>query len=662
MNTHQRSSENEKQKSNDSFGYRDERFADIQMLRYKLEGFDSLSLQRKIYIFHLSEAALYGRDILFDQNGRHNLRIRKTLEAIFMQGFPREEAEGQALTEYIKQVWFANGIHHHYGCEKFKPQFSSEYLRKRLTDIPENRLPVASGQSKSDFIDEMVTILFDPTVMPKRVNQNDGEDLVLTSACNYYQDVTQQEVENFYKAKKENGSSEQPSWGLNSQLKKKDGIIVEEVWKQGGMYGAAIDRIIESLLQARSFAENEKQKELIDLLVEYYRTGNLKTFDDYSIKWISEQEGQIDFINGFIEVYGDPLGLKGSWEALVEYKDEDATKRTQLISREAQWFEDHSPTDIRFKKKTVKGVTAGVVRAAMLGGDEYPSTAIGINLPNAEWIRAKHGSKSVTISNITEAYNKAARGNGFQEEFVIDVQTLRLIERYNDICNDLHTNLHECLGHGSGQLLPDTDPDALKAYGNTIEEARADLFALYYLADGKLVDMGLLPNDEAYKAGYYTYIMNGLMTQLARIAPGKKIEEAHMRNRALIARWVEQNGQGIVKRVSKDGKTYVNITDYGKLRKLFARLLAEIQRIKSEGDYEAARLLVENYGVEVENDLHQEVLQRYNRLNLAPYKGFINPILKPRYDENGNIMDIEIDYSESYAEQMLRYSHQYATL
>lgn len=662
MNTHQRSSENEKQKSNDSFGYRDERFADIQMLRYKLEGFDSLSLQRKIYIFHLSEAALYGRDILFDQNGRHNLRIRKTLEAIFMQGFPREEAEGQALTEYIKQVWFANGIHHHYGCEKFKPQFSSEYLRKRLTDIPENRLPVASGQSKSDFIDEMVTILFDPTVMPKRVNQNDGEDLVLTSACNYYQDVTQQEVENFYKAKKENGSSEQPSWGLNSQLKKKDGIIVEEVWKQGGMYGAAIERIIESLLQARSFAENEKQKELIDLLVEYYRTGNLKTFDDYSIKWISEQEGQIDFINGFIEVYGDPLGLKGSWEALVEYKDEDATKRTQLISHEAQWFEDHSPTDIRFKKKTVKGVTAGVVRAAMLGGDEYPSTAIGINLPNAEWIRAKHGSKSVTISNITDAYNKAARDNGFQEEFVIDVQTLRLIERYNDICNDLHTDLHECLGHGSGQLLPDTNPDALKAYGNTIEEARADLFALYYLADGKLVDMGLLPNDEAYKAGYYTYIMNGLMTQLARIAPGKKIEEAHMRNRALIARWVEQNGQGIVKRVSKDGKTYVNITDYGKLRKLFARLLAEIQRIKSEGDYEAARLLVENYGVEVENDLHQEVLQRYNRLNLAPYKGFINPILKPRYDENGNIMDIEIDYSESYAEQMLRYSHQYATL
>lgn len=662
MNTHQRSSENEKQKSNDSFGYRDERFADIQMLRYKLEGFESLSLQQKIYIFHLSEAALYGRDILFDQNGRHNLRIRKTLEAIFMQGFPREEAEGQALTEYIKQVWFANGIHHHYGCEKFKPQFSSEYLRKRLTDIPENRLPVASGQSKSDFIDEMVTILFDPTVMPKRVNQNDGEDLVLTSACNYYQDVTQQEVENFYKAKKENSSSEQPSWGLNSQLKKKDGIIVEEVWKQGGMYGAAIERIIESLLQARSYAENEKQKELIDLLVEYYRTGNLKTFDDYSIKWISEQEGQIDFINGFIEVYGDPLGLKGSWEALVEYKDEDATKRTRLISREAQWFEEHSPTDIRFKKKTVKGVTAGVVRAAMLGGDEYPLTAIGINLPNAEWIRAKHGSKSVTISNITDAYNKAARGNGFQEEFVIDVQTLRLIERYNDICNDLHTDLHECLGHGSGQLLPDTDPDALKAYGNTIEEARADLFALYYLADGKLVDMGLLPNDEAYKAGYYTYIMNGLMTQLARIAPGKKIEEAHMRNRALIARWVEENGQGIVKRVSKDGKTYVNITDYGKLRKLFARLLAEIQRIKSEGDYEAARLLVENYGVEVENDLHQEVLQRYNRLNLAPYKGFINPILKPRYDENGNITDIETDYSESYAEQMLRYSHQYATL
>lgn len=662
MNTHQRSSENEKQKSNDPFGYRDERFADIQMLRYKLEGFESLSLQQKIYIFHLSEAALYGRDILFDQNGRHNLRIRKTLEAIFMQGFPREEAEGQALTEYIKQVWFANGIHHHYGCEKFKPQFSSEYLRKRLTDIPENRLPVASGQSKSDFIDEMVTILFDPTVMPKRVNQNDGEDLVLTSACNYYQDVTQQEVENFYKAKKENSSSEQPSWGLNSQLKKKDGIIVEEVWKQGGMYGAAIERIIESLLQARSYAENEKQKELIDLLVEYYRTGNLKTFDDYSIKWISEQEGQIDFINGFIEVYGDPLGLKGSWEALVEYKDEDATKRTRLISREAQWFEEHSPTDIRFKKKTVKGVTAGVVRAAMLGGDEYPLTAIGINLPNAEWIRAKHGSKSVTISNITDAYNKAARGNGFQEEFVIDVQTLRLIERYNDICNDLHTDLHECLGHGSGQLLPDTDPDALKAYGNTIEEARADLFALYYLADGKLVDMGLLPNDEAYKAGYYTYIMNGLMTQLARITPGKKIEEAHMRNRALIARWVEENGQGIVKRVSKDGKTYVNITDYGKLRKLFARLLAEIQRIKSEGDYEAARLLVENYGVEVENDLHQEVLQRYNRLNLAPYKGFINPILKPRYDENGNITDIETDYSESYAEQMLRYSHQYATL
>ena len=662
MNKYHKPSENDKKTVNETFGYRDERFADIQMLRYKLEGFESLSLRQKIYIYHLTEAALYGRDILFDQNGRHNLRIRKTLEAIFMQGYPREEAEGQALTEYIKQVWFANGIHHHYGCEKFKPQFSSEYLRKRLTDIPENRLPIAPGQSKSDFIDEMVTILFDPTVMPKRVNQNDGEDLVLTSACNYYRDVTQQEVENFYKTKKKNGSSEQPSWGLNSQLKKKDGIIVEEVWKQGGMYGAAIDRIIDSLLQAQSFAENEKQKELIDLLVEYYRTGNLKTFDDYSIKWINEKEGQIDFINGFIEVYGDPLGLKGSWEALVEYKDEDATKRTQLISRDAQWFEDHSPTDIRFKKKTVKGITASVVRAAMLGGDEYPSTAIGINLPNAEWIRAKHGSKSVTISNITDAYNKATHGNGFQEEFVIDTQTLRLIERYDDICNGLHTDLHECLGHGSGQLLPDTDPDALKAYGNTIEEARADLFALYYLADDKLVEMGLLLDKEAYKAGYYTYLMNGLMTQLARIAPGKKIEEAHMRNRALIARWVEQNGHGIVERISKEGKTYVNITDYGKLRKLFALLLAEIQRIKSEGDYEAARLLVENYGIEVENDLHQEVLQRYNRLNLAPYKGFINPILKPRYDENGNITDIETDYSESYAEQMLRYSHQYATL
>ena len=645
--------------------YSDERFADLQLLRYRLNGFEQLSLSQKILVYYLSKATLYGRDITFDQFGKYNLRIRKMLETIYTDlRIPHDTEEFRALEIYLKRLWFSNGIYHHYGCEKFTPSFSSDYLRQALYVVDATRLPLRSGQSVDELCEELFPVIFNPGVLSKRVNKADGEDLVATSACNFYDGVTQQEAEDFYQRQKSltAGDTQPISYGLNSTLVKDDKGIREEVWSADGRYANAIRHIVYWLEKAKSVAENDQQARIIELLIRYYETGNLRLFNDYCIEWVSEHEGRIDFVNGFIEVYGDPLALKGSWEGIVECKDLEATKRTQTISRNAQWFEDHSPVDPRFRKPQVKGVTANAICAAMLGGDEYPSTAIGINLPNADWIRAEHGSKSITISNITDAYNKASHGNGFKEEFVIDAPTLSLIEKYGDVCDNLHTDLHECLGHGSGQLLVGTDPDALKAYGNTIEEARADLFGLYYIADTKLVELGLVPDGEAYKSQYYTYIMNGLMTQLIRIQPGAQIEEAHMRNRALIAHWCYEQGKGVITLEKRDGKSYVRISDYEALRQLFARLLAEIQRIKSEGDYAAARMLVERYAVQVDPDIHQEVLARYEKLNLAPYKGFINPQLLPVYDDKGEICDIEVNYSESYAHQMLRYSSEYATL
>ena len=645
--------------------YSDERFADLQLLRYRLNGFEQLSLSQKILVYYLSKATLYGRDITFDQFGKYNLRIRKMLETIYTDlRISHDTEEFKALEIYLKRLWFSNGIYHHYGCEKFTPSFSSDYLRQALYVVDATRLPLHSGQSVDELCEELFPVIFNPDVLPKRVNKADGEDLVATSACNFYDGVTQQEAEDFYQHQKSlTAGDKQPiSYGLNSTLVKDAKGIHEEFWSADGRYANAIRHIVYWLEKAKGVAENVQQARIIELLIRYYETGNLRLFNDYCIEWVSEHEGRIDFVNGFIEVYGDPLALKGSWEGIVEYKDLEATKRTQTISRNAQWFEDHSPVDPRFRKPQVKGVTANAICAAMLGGDEYPSTAIGINLPNADWIRAEHGSKSITISNITDAYNKAAHGNGFKEEFVIDASTLSLIEKYGDVCDDLHTDLHECLGHGSGQLLPGTDPDALKAYGNTIEEARADLFGLYYIADTKLVELGLVPDGEAYKSQYYTYIMNGLMTQLIRILPGAQIEEAHMRNRALIAHWCYEQGKGVITLEKRVGKTYVRISDYEALRQLFARLLAEIQRIKSEGDYATARMLVERYAVQVDPDIHQEVLARYEKLNLAPYKGFINPQLLPVYDDKGEICDIEVNYSESYTHQMLRYSSEYATL
>lgn len=659
-----------------------ERFADIQMLRYELKGFENLSLTQKIYIYCLSKATLLGRDITFDQQGKYNLCIRKTLEAVYRhyEG-NRESKDFKAFEVYLKRVWFASGIHHHYGCEKFVPGFSEESFYEMVEAIADEYLPLSKGQSKEDLLGILVPVIFNPEVMPKRVNQTDGEDLVQTSACNFYENVSQAEVERFYARMKEDGNEQAPSYGLNSKLTKRNGELVELKWTEDGLYGAAIKEIVSWLLRAQKYAENEEQKHLIDLLVKYYRTGDLKDFDRYSIAWVQQHEGMIDFINGFIEVYGDPLGLKGTWEGIVEYKDLEATKRTQTISQNAQWFEDHSPVDPRFRKPEVKGVTANVICAAMLGGEEYPASAIGINLPNANWIRQEYGSKSVTIGNLTEAYNKAAQGNGFRDEFVIDEDTISLMNQYEDITDDLHTDLHECLGHGSGQLLPGTDPDALKAYGSTIEEARADLFGLYYVADHKLVELGLTPNDEAYKAQYYGYLMNGLLTQTIRIKEGDKIEEAHMRNRALIAWWVMEHAEGVVELVKMDmnyasaedalkdsegniitTKTYVKINDYAKLRHLFGELLAEIQRIKSEGDFEAARLLVEKYAVNIDPELHREILARYKKLNLAPYKGFINPKMTLEMDEEGEITDVVLDYEESYVDQMLRYSDEYGTL
>ena len=642
--------------------YIDEKFADIQLLRYKLEGFEALRLQQKIYIYYLSKAVLSGRDIRFDQFGKYNLSIRKVLESIFLlYNGSRDTHDFQALTVYLKRVWFSNGIYHHYGCDKFKPEFSRDFFCDAYNSLSYEQLALGSEEEKNNLLNEILSVIFDADYLPKRVNKAEGVDLIKTSACNFYEDVSQSEVESFYNDMKVEGDAHPVSYGLNSKLTKQNGKLTELVYKANGMYGNKIRQIIHWLTKASQYAENEQQKKVIAILIKFYQTGDLKHFDEYSIEWLKEQEGQVDFINGFIEVYGDPLGLKGSWEGIVEYKDAEATKRTRLISENAQWFEDHSPVDRRFKKKTVRGVTANVICAAMLGGDEYPSTAIGINLPNADWIRAEHGSKSVTIGNLTDAYSKASRGNGFMQEFVIDDETRALIDRYGDLCDELHTDLHECLGHGSGQLLKETDPDALKAYGNTIEEARADLFGLYYLADDKLVELGLTPDREAYKSQYYTYMQNGLLTQAVRIELGNDIEEAHMRNRALIANWaldmdVEQQ---IVALEMHGGKHYVSVKDYEGLRGIFARQLGEIQRIKSEGDFNAARALVEKYAVHIDSQLHREILERYEKLGIAPYKGFLNPWMKPEYDENGNIVDIKLDYTESYAHQMMRYSSEY---
>jgi len=651
--------------SENSFSYTVEQFADLQILRYRVPGFEQLSLRQKQLIYYLSQAALEGRDILFDQNGKYNLQIRRLLEAVYtyFEG-DRTSEPFRALEVYLKRVWFSNGIHHHYACDKFVPGFTAAYLEEVIQSLPAEVLPLEEGETCRAMCDKLFPVIFDPAVMPKRVNQADGEDLVQTSAANYYEGVTQQEAEAFYAAQKKADDPEPVMYGMNSRLVKKDGRIYEQVWKVGGMYSAAIEKIIVWLEKAETVAENDAQREVIRLLIEFYRSGDLKVFDAYSIAWLKDTGSQVDFVNGFIESYGDPLGMKASWESIVNFKDMEATHRTETISSNAQWFEDHSPVDARFKKEEVKGVSAKVITAAILAGDLYPSTAIGINLPNSNWIRSVHGSKSVTIGNLTDAYNKAARGNGFREEFVYSDVERELLEKYADITDDLHTDLHECLGHGSGKLLPGVDPDALKAHGSTIEEARADLFGLYYLPDAKMVELGLVPDAEAYKAEYYSYMMNGLMTQLVRIEPGCTVEEAHMRNRQLIARWALEHGKDekVVEMVVRDGKTYVRINDYAKLRTLFGKLLAEIQRIKSEGDYEAARQLVETYGVQVDPVLHAEVLQRYRSLHLAPYKGFLNPVYTPQADAGGNIVDVQISYTEGYAEQMLRYSRDYSNL
>ena len=649
----------------DKFDYTVEQFADLQILRYRVPGFENLSLQQKELVYYLTEAALQGRDILFDQNGKYNLRIRRTLEAVYT-GYKGDKntPDFKAMEVYLKRVWFSNGIHHHYGSEKFVPGFAPEFFKEAVLSVDASTLPLAEGQTVEQLCDELSPVIFDPTVMPKRVNQAAGEDLVLTSACNYYDGVTQKEAEDFYNAMKDPKDETPVSYGLNSRLVKENGKIQEKVWKVGGLYGQAIDKIVYWLKKAEGVAENPEQKAVIAELIKFYETGDLKTFDEYAILWVKDLNSLVDFVNGFTESYGDPLGMKASWESLVNFKDMEATHRTEIISGNAQWFEDHSPVDKQFKKDEVKGVSAKVITAAILAGDLYPATAIGINLPNSNWIRSHHGSKSVTIGNITDAYNKAAHGNGFNEEFVYSDTELQLIDKYADLTGELHTDLHECLGHGSGKLLPGVDPDALKAYGSTIEEARADLFGLYYVADPKLVELGLTPNADAYKAEYYTYLMNGLMTQLVRIEPGNDVEEAHMRNRQLIARGVFEKGAAdkVVELVRRDGKTYVVVNDYGKLRTLFGELLSEIQRIKSTGDYQGAHDLVENYAVKVDPVLHAEVLERYKKLNLAPYKGFVNPKYEAVVDAAGKITDVKVTYDEGYAEQMLRYSKDYSNL
>lgn len=647
------------------FNYKVDRFADIEILRYKVTDFENLTPKQKELIYHLTEAALYGRDILTDQNGKYNLAIRTTLEEIYKNfNGDKESADYKGFVEYLKQVWFANGIHHHYSTDKFVPKFSQDFFKAEVAKLAPESLPLAEGQTVDAFVAELVPVIFDPTVMAKRVNQADGQDLIQTSANNYYDGVTQVEVEQFYAAMKDPKDTTPISYGLNSRLVKKDGKVQEEVYKIGGRYSAAIEKIVENLKKAQAVAENEQQKAHIGKLIEYYTTGNLKTFDEYSILWVEDVVSTVDFINGFIESYGDPLGLKGAWESIVNFKNEKASHRTEVISANAQWFEDHSPVDARFKKDSVKGVTAKVITAAILAGDAYPATPIGINLPNANWIRAAHGSKSVTIENITEAYDQASHGNGFNEEFVIDKETGDLMDKYLFIVDNLHTDLHECLGHGSGKLLPGVHDDALKEHGSTLEETRADLFALYYLADPKLLELGLVDNKDAYKAEYYKYILNGMMTQLMRIEYGKNIEESHMRNRQLISMWAYENGkaENVIELVKKDGKTFIKINDYEKLRGLFGKLLAEVQRIKSEGDYAAGKKLVEDYAVKVNQEIHKEVLERYGKLDIAPYKGFVNPVYTAVKDAEGNITDVTVDYSEGYVEQMLRYSKDYSPL
>lgn len=649
----------------ENFNYIVEQFADLQLLRYQVTGFEDLTLRQKELVYYLSQAALEGRDILFDQNGKYNLQIRKLLEAVYVSySGDRQDEEFKALEVYLKRIWFSNGIHHHYACNKFVPGFSPEFLRRLIDATDVLSLPLKPHESVDELCTELFPVIFDPKIMPKRVNQADGEDLVLTSAANYYEGVSQQEAETFYDSLKTPGESHPVMYGMNSRLVKKDGKIQEEVWKIDGMYGKAIDKIVFWLEKAEKVVESEVQREVVRLLIDFYRTGDLKIFDAYSIAWLKDTDSRVDFVNGFIESYGDPLGMKASWESIVNFKDLEATRRTDIISSCAQWFEDHSPVSASFKKEQVKGVSAKVITAAMLGGDLYPSSAIGINLPNSNWIRSVHGSKSVTIGNLTDAYNQAAKGNGFREEFVYGPEEKLLLEKYADITGNLHTDLHECVGHGSGRLLPGVDPDALKAYGSTIEEARADLFGLYYLPDARLVELGLTPDAEAYKAEYYSYMMNGLLTQMVRVEPGHDLEEAHMRNRQLIARWalVKGSAEQVVELVKKEGKTYVKINDYLQLRRLFAELLCEIQRIKSEGDYEAARALVETYGVKLDKALHEEVRERYRTLHLAPYKGFVNPVYVPEYDAEGKIADVKIGYTEGYTEQMLRYSRDYSNL
>jgi dipeptidyl-peptidase-3 len=637
-----------------NFNYVVDRFADIEVLRYKVPGFEDLSLNQKRLIYYLNEAALWGRDILWDQNCADNLEVRVALEKIYT-GYKgdRNTTDFKAFEKYLKQVWFGNGLHHHYSTDKFVPEFSQDFFAKQIK---------AAGY-KTKEANRLKEIIFNPSIHAKRVNQADGEDLVLTSACNFYDGVTQKEVEDYYAAVKDTTDLTPISYGLNSRLIKRNGKIQEEPYKIGGLYSKAIEKIVENLKKAAQYAENDNQRVVIEKLIEYYTTGDLKTFDDYSIRWTEDTASQVDFINGFIESYGDPLGMTGSWESIVNFKNLKASHRTEVLSADAQWFEDHSPINPDFRKDEVKGVSAKVITAAILAGDSYPSTPIGINLPNANWIRAAHGSKSVTIENITEAYDEASHGNGFNDEFVIDQATRDLLDKYLFITDNLHTDLHECLGHASGKLLPGVDPDALKAHGSTLEEARADLFALYYLADPKLLEIGLLDNPDAYKAEYYKYILNGLMTQLMRIEPGKDIEEAHMRNRKLISEWCYEQGKkdNVIEYVKIDGKTFIRINDYQKLRELFGKLLAEVQRIKSEGDYEAGRQLVETYAVKVDPEIHNEVLERYSHLNIAPYKGFVNPVYTPVIS-NGEITDVKIEYTEDYIPQMLRYSKNYSAL
>ena len=658
-------SSNNQEPKEDAFDYTVEQFADLQLLRYKVHGFEELPLEQKKLVYYLSEAALQGRDILFDQNGKYNLIIRKMLETVYTdyQG-DRNDANFKAMETYLKRVWFSNGIHHHYAADKFVPGFTPEFFKQALESVDAAKLPLAEGETLEALCNEVFPVIFDAKVMAKRVNQADGEDLVLTSASNYYDNVTQAEAEAFYGKMKNPNDTMPVMFGMNSRLVKENGKVQEKVWKSGGLYGQAIDKIIYWLEKALTVAENDKQKAVIEKMIQFYKDGDLKTFDEYAILWVKDLDSRVDFVNGFTESYGDPLGMKASWESIVNFKDLVATKRTETISDNAQWFEDHSPVDKKFKKEEVKGVSAKVITGAIIAGDLYPATAIGINLPNSNWIRSVHGSKSVTIGNFTDAYNKAAHGNGFSDEFVYSEVEKGYLSNYGDLTGDLHTDLHECLGHGSGQLLPGVDPDALKAYGSTIEEARADLFGLYYLPDAKMRELGLTPHDDAYKAEYYSYMMNGLMTQLVRIELGNNVEEAHMRNRQLVAKWAFEKGAAdkVTELVKKDGKTYVKVNDYEKLRELFGQLLNEIQRIKSEGDFEAARQMVEAYAVKVDPELHKEVLARYEKLNLAPYKGFVNPVYTAETDSEGNITDVKISYEEGYAEQMLRYSKDYANL